>query len=613
MCGIVGYVGSKKAASHVLEGLRKLEYRGYDSAGIATVHRGALHVRRRKGKLSELDALLEERPLSGAIAIGHTRWATHGRPSDENAHPHAVDDVVVVHNGIIENFLELKAELAESGRIFDSDTDTELISHLIAMETAENIQTRVLNALRRVRGAYAIAVVCASDPHTIVVAKNASPLVIGVSDECGVIASDIPALLPYTRRVLILEEGEIATIRVGEVRVTTLEGKEVERQPKTISWSPVMAEKGGHKHFMHKEIHEQPRALVDTLRGRLSISKASAGRPAVFKADAEVNAMVDVIADCERVIFSACGTSYIASLVGRLAFEELARIGCEVELASELRYRNPLMGPQTALITVSQSGETADSLGALRASKALGSRAVSVVNVIDSTIARDSDAVFYTHAGPEIGVASTKAFVTQVVSLIMLGIALGERRGLSAERNAALIAGLRQLPRQIEQVLQQEAAIVEASHMFKNVSSALYLGRGYGYPVALEGALKLKEISYIHAEGYAAGEMKHGPIALVVPETPSVFVATNSPLYEKIINNLQEVKARDGRVLAIATQGNTTIQQVADHVVYVPECDPMLSAVLAAVPLQLLAYHVADQRGTDIDQPRNLAKSVTVE
>ncbi len=609
MCGIVGYIGSSKAAHYVLEGLRKLEYRGYDSAGIATVAHGVLHVRRRKGKLSALDALLHEEPLQGDIAIGHTRWATHGRPSDENAHPHAVDDVVVVHNGIIENFLELKARLLKEGRVFESDTDTELISHLIAMQSGANLAERVRKALEHVRGAYAIAVICAGDKDTIVVAKNASPLVIGVADDCGVIASDIPALLPYTRDVLILEEGEMATIRVGEVKVFTLEGAPLSRAPKTISWSPVMAEKGGHKHFMHKEIHEQPRALIDTLRGRLSLAEDETA----FKADHEVTAVIDIIADCERVVFSACGTSYIACLVGRLVFEELARVGCEVELASELRYRNPLMGPKTALVTVSQSGETADSLGALRASKALGSKAISIVNVIDSTIARDSDAVLYTHAGPEIGVASTKAFITQVASLIMLGIALGERRGLSKERNAALLNGLRHLPRQIEDILQQEERIIEAAQIFKKAQSALFLGRGYGYPVALEGALKLKEISYIHAEGYAAGEMKHGPIALVVPETPSVFVATDGPLYEKVISNLQEVKARDGLVLAIATVGNNSIEEIADHVVYVPQADPMLSSILAAIPLQLLAYHVADQRGTDIDQPRNLAKSVTVE
>jgi len=604
MCGIVGYVGSSRAAEYVLDGLRRLEYRGYDSAGIATVDDGAIHVQRRKGKLRELDELLRTQPLSGDIAIGHTRWATHGRPSDENAHPHHVDDVVVVHNGIIENFLELRQRLTEAGRVFDSETDTEIIAHLIAIAPGKTLTERVRAGLAQVDGAYAVAVISSSQPDTIVAAKNASPLVIGVLDDAGVIASDIPALLPYTRDVQILEEGEIATIRCGAVEIATLDGEPVERPVRRIDWSPVMAEKDGHKHFMHKEIHEQPRAVVDTLRGRLALSGD----------DVELEeGLVEKVAAAERVMLTACGTSYHACAVGRLALEELARMGCEVELASELRYRHPLMGPETVTVAVSQSGETADTLAAIKEARALGSPVVSVVNVVDSSIARESDWVLYTHAGPEIGVASTKAFVTQIVALYLLAIGVARRRGLDAARAAELVEGLRQLPLHLEAVLHQEDRIVEIAHRFAHARSSLYLGRGYGFPVALEGALKLKEISYIHAEGYAAGEMKHGPIALIEPEVPVVVVATESPVYEKVLANIQETKAREGVVIAVATEGDRHIGELADEVIFVPSVDPLFAPVVATIPLQLLAYHVADQRGTDIDQPRNLAKSVTVE
>jgi glucosamine--fructose-6-phosphate aminotransferase (isomerizing) len=604
MCGIVGYVGSARAAEYVLDGLRRLEYRGYDSAGIATVFEGDIHVKRRKGKLVELDDLLRRTPLSGEIAIGHTRWATHGRPSDENAHPHRVDDVVLVHNGIIENFLELREELGAEGRTFESETDTEIIAHLVATASGDSLSERVRTGLARVCGAYAVAVISSSQPDTIVVAKNASPLVIGVLDDAGVIASDIPALLPYTRDIKVLEEGEIATIRRGSVDIVTLDGEPVERPARRIDWSPVMAEKGGHKHFMHKEIHEQPRAVVDTLRGRL----ATRGDNVELE-----EGLVETVAAAERIVFAACGTSYHACAVGRLAFEELARVGCEVELASELRYRHPLMGPETVTVAVSQSGETADTLAAIKEAQSLGSRVVSVVNVVDSTIARESDWVLYTHAGPEIGVASTKAFVTQIVALYLLAIGVARRRGLDAGRARELVDGLRQLPRHLETVLRQENRILEIAHRFVQVHSALYLGRGYGFPVALEGALKLKEISYIHAEGYAAGEMKHGPIALIEPAVPVVVLATESPVYEKVLSNIQETRARDGKVIAVATEGDRRIAELADEVIYVPAMDPALSAVVATVPLQLLAYHVADLRGTDVDQPRNLAKSVTVE
>ena len=604
MCGIVGYVGSERAAEYVLDGLRRLEYRGYDSAGIATVHDGDISVRRKKGKLIGLTDLLRDEPLKGSIAIGHTRWATHGRPSDENAHPHRVDDVVLVHNGIIENFLELRHTLMDKGRKFSSETDTEIIAHLIAMATGD-LATRVRKAIAQMDGAYAIAVISTHDPDTIVVAKNASPLVIGVRDDAGIIASDIPALLPYTRQVIVLDEGELAVVKPGKVVIQTIEGAPVDKKPRTIDWSPVMAEKGGHKHFMHKEIHEQPRSVVDTLRGRLDVQ----GTGVIVE-----QAMLDACAKAEHVMFTACGTSYHACLVGRLAFEELARLHCEIELASELRYRHPLMDEKTLTLAVSQSGETADTLAAIKAAHALKSRVLSVVNVVDSSISRESDWTFYTHAGPEIGVASTKAFVTQVVALTMLAIGVGRRRGtLSDQRAQGLIEGLRQLPLHIETILKSEPLILAVAHKMVAARSSLFLGRSYGYPVALEGALKLKEISYIHAEGYAAGEMKHGPIALIEPGVPVVVVAPKGPLYDKVVSNIQEVKAREGYVVAIATQGDKRIAEYADHVLYIPEVDPVLAPVLTTIPLQLLAYHVADLRGTDVDQPRNLAKSVTVE
>ncbi len=603
MCGIVGYVGSPEATDNVLEGLRRLEYRGYDSAGIATVCDGKLDVRRRKGKLNELAKLLKAEPLKGDIAIGHTRWATHGKPSDENAHPHRVGDVVVVHNGIIENYLDLKAELAAKGAKFESETDTEIIAHLIAEEKG-TLEERVRKALTRVRGAYAIAVISSSEPDTMIAAKNASPLIIGVKGDAGLIASDIPALLSHTRRVIVLEEGEMAVVKPGSVKVSKVTGEPVAREPRTIEWSAVSAEKGGHKHFMHKEMHEQPRAVIDTIRGRLSTHEAAVQLEGI---------PIEKLAKVQRIMLTACGTSWHASLVGRLMLEELARIGCEVELASELRYRSPMMGPETLVLAVSQSGETADTLAAIKAAKEKGSPILSVVNVVDSSIARESDHVLYTHAGPEIGVASTKAFITQVIALQLLAIAFGRARGLAEPRAKQLVDGLRTVPLLIEQALKSEKAVMDVAQKIRHAKSVLYLGRGFGYPVALEGALKLKEISYIHAEGYAAGEMKHGPIALIEKGVPVIVVATQGPLYDKVISNLQEVRAREGHIIAIATEGDHHIGRMADDVISVPDCDPMLAPLVATIPLQLLSYHVADLRGTDIDQPRNLAKSVTVE
>ncbi len=603
MCGIVGYVGSARAAEYVIEGLKRLEYRGYDSAGIATVKGGEILLRRKKGKLAELVEVLKQEPLQGDIAIGHTRWATHGRPSDQNAHPHHVDDVVIVHNGNIENSHELKQRLGAQGRKFSSETDTEIVGHLIALAKG-TLEERVRAALAQVHGAYAIAAISSAEPDTIVVAKNASPLIIGVRDDAGLIASDIPALLPHTRDVLVLEEGELAVVRPGKVQISTIAGKLLSRKPRRIDWSPVLAERGGHKHFMHKEIHEQPRAIIDTLRGRLGAESSEVTID---------SGLIDTLAQAQRVAFTACGTSWHACLVGRMAIEEMARIGCEVDLASELRYRAPFWGPSSVLLAVSQSGETADTLAAIKAAKEGGSKVVSIVNVLDSSIARESQHVLYTQAGPEIGVASTKAFVTQVVSMVLLSVGVGRRRGLAGDRATQLLEGLRELPRHVEHILKSEAQIIDVATRVARASSVLFMGRGYGFPIALEGALKLKEISYIHAEGYAAGEMKHGPIALIEPGLPVVVVATQGPLYDKVISNMQEARAREGHIIAVATEGDTTISGFADDVIYVPKADPMLAAVLATIPLQLLSYHVADIRGTDIDQPRNLAKSVTVE
>ena len=523
MCGIVGYVGDPSAVEHVVEGLKRLEYRGYDSAGVATVSQGELLLRRKKGKLRELSKLLSTDPIQGELAIGHTRWATHGRPSDENAHPHVAGDLVLVHNGIIENYLELRQELEGEGISFSSETDSEVLAQLIARESADNLFDQVLQGLKHVRGAYAIAVLSAREPDAIVVAKNASPLVLGTLEGASILASDIPALLPFTRDVIILEEGDSAILKAGSIEVRRIEsGEAVERPVKRIDWSPVMAEKGGHKHFMHKEMHEQSRALSDTLRGRLGLhADESALEPSLREAMKGV----------ERIIFTACGTSWHACLVGRLAIEELARLGCEVELASELRYRHPLFGPDTMVIAVSQSGETADTLAALREAKSQGSPVCSIVNVLDSSIARESDWVLYTHAGPEIGVASTKAFITQVALLIRVAVSVAHLRGAKPQVELeALLDEMRQLPQLVEKTLEVESAVIRAAQKIQHAKSALFLGRGYHFPVALEGALKLKEISYIHAEGYAAGEMKHGPIALIEKDLPVISLTLDGRL-----------------------------------------------------------------------------------
>ncbi|MBN2360508.1 MAG: glutamine--fructose-6-phosphate transaminase (isomerizing) [Deltaproteobacteria bacterium] len=611
MCGIVAYVGPRPAQQILIDGLRRLEYRGYDSAGLATVDGGRSQVVRAVGKLDNLVEALARDPVAGSLGVGHTRWATHGRPSEENAHPHAVDGVIVVHNGIIENHLDLRHELQQRGRVFKSETDTEIFGHLIAIELqggAADLESAVRQALARVQGAYAIAVISERHPGQIAVAKLASPLLIGLGAGESLVASDIPAILPTTRSIVFLEEGELALVEAGRARITTLAGQPVERPARHIDWTPALAEKGGFKHFMHKEIVEQPRALIDTLRGRISRAEGQ-----VFLDGLDVAGL----SQAQRLVIIACGTSYHAGLVGKYLIETLTRLPVDVELASEYRYRDPIVLPGDAAIAISQSGETADTLAAMRELRRRGGRLMAICNVVDSAVAReagDSLGVLYTHAGPEIGVASTKAFTTQILCLHLIALAIGRARDtldLAAVRSE--VHALSRLPKLVEAILEDEKEIEAIAHTYHKAHNFLFLGRGHGFPIALEGALKLKEISYIHAEGYAAGEMKHGPIALIDESLPVVCIATQGAGYDKLVSNIEEVRARDGRIIAIASDGDSRIAGLANEVIFLPASPPRLEPILATVPLQLLAYHIADFRGTDVDQPRNLAKSVTVE
>ncbi len=609
MCGIVGYVGEQDAAGILVDGLRKLEYRGYDSAGVAILGAEGLKIARAKGKLRNLETLLAQQPLAGSTGIGHTRWATHGKPSDENAHPHRFAGVAVVHNGIIENHLALRAELREQGHEFSSETDTEIFAHLIAraLEGTADLPAAVRKALESVRGAYALVVTSEDHPGEIVAAKNASPMVIGLGEGENFVASDVPALLNYTRDVIFLEEGEFAVIRKSGVELSDLAGNPIQRAAKRIDWSPVMAEKGGHHHFMHKEIHEQPRALADTLRGRCLLEEGD-----VLLDDVTLDAKA--VQALSRIVILGCGTSWHAGLLGKHLVERLARIPVEVDLASEVRYREPVIDSSVLAIAISQSGETSDTLAALKEAKARGARTLAVCNVRGSAIPRESGDVLYTHAGPEIGVASTKAFTTQLVSLALLAVKLGRLKGtMGVEEGRRWLTQLLELPVAVEEALKSESHVLEVAKSLVEARDVLFLGRGPQAASAYEGALKLKEISYIHAEGYAAGEMKHGPIALIDTNLPVVVIAPLDPTYEKTVGNIEEVRARGGKVIAVVTKGDEHVANIADHVLEVPGCDPLLSPVVVSVPLQLLAYHVADLRGTDVDQPRNLAKSVTVE
>ncbi|MEM1417974.1 MAG: glutamine--fructose-6-phosphate transaminase (isomerizing) [Myxococcota bacterium] len=610
MCGIVGYVGPEQAAPILLDGLRRLEYRGYDSAGLAVRGDAAIKVVRAVGKLRKLEGALKERPLAGSTGIGHTRWATHGRPSEVNAHPHVAGPVVVVHNGIIENHNELRDRLVAAGCEVVSDTDTELVAHLVHLATKEGLglEAAVRRTLGELHGAYAIAVLSEAEPGRIVVAKSASPLVLGVAEGEAFCASDIPALLPYTRDMIFLEDGEMGVLEAGEVRLSTVAGEAIEREPQHIDWSPVMAEKAGFKHFMLKEIFEQPRAIEDTLRGRLNREAGDVNGHEIGLSDADAEAI-------ERVVLLACGTSHHAALAGRYFLEHLARVPTVVELASEFRGRNAVVGPGDLVVAVSQSGETLDTLVAAKEAKAKGAKVLAVANVIGSAIPRMADAVFYTHAGPEIGVASTKCFTAQVTNLLLLAMWLGRRKGAIDEAESRrLVEELARIPVLMKETLTGTRQLVaNLARRYIDARDVLFLGRGLSFPMALEGALKLKEISYVHAEGYAAGEMKHGPIALIDANVPVIVLCPSDSTYDRSLSNLEEAKARDARVIAIATEGDERARTVSHDLVEVPPVDEMLTPLLTVLPLQLYAYYVADFKGTDVDQPRNLAKTVTVE
>ncbi|HET6146726.1 MAG TPA: glutamine--fructose-6-phosphate transaminase (isomerizing) [Polyangia bacterium] len=607
MCGIVGYVGPREATPLLVNGLKKLEYRGYDSAGLAVAGNDSLQVVRCRGKLAGLESMVERDPPHGTCGIGHTRWATHGRPSEANAHPHRVGSVAVVHNGIIENYLALRARLEVAGRKFSSETDTEIVAHLIdeaLQEGAPSLVGALRMALRQVHGAYALAVVSDQHPGQIVAAKVASPLVIGLGKGETFLASDVPAFLEHTREVVFLDEGDIAEVTTAGVKVTDIEGNPIARPSKTITWDAAQAEKGGYPHFMLKEIHEQPRAIADTLRARLRLETSDADLEG-FEVDAT---------KLRRVVLIACGTSYHAGLVGKFLIEGASRLPCEVDLASEFRYRDPVVGPNDLIIAISQSGETADTLAAVKEARLRGSQVLAISNVVDSAIPRASQGSLYTHAGPEIGVASTKCFTAQLAALSLVAIHLGRRTGtLAAEAANWMVQELSGIPQKMTEALESLGDMADVAQEYKDARDFLFLGRGTNYPIALEGALKLKEISYIHAEGYAAGEMKHGPIALVDDGVPVVVLAPRGPGYEKVLSNLQEVRARNGHIIAIATKGDKQIASLCDRVLFVPDAPPILQPFLTVLPLQLLSYAVALAKGNDVDQPRNLAKSVTVE
>jgi glucosamine--fructose-6-phosphate aminotransferase (isomerizing) len=630
MCGIVGYVGSKDCAAILVEGLRRLEYRGYDSAGLA-LHTGrGIEIVRAVGKLANLDSALKKSPLSGTTGIGHTRWATHGRPSEANAHPHVAGRVAVVHNGIIENHVELRRGLESRGVKFQSDTDTEIVAHLVdeAMKSGiTRLDGAVRAALTHVRGAYAIAVVNGDAPDEIVVAKLDSPLVLGIGDGENFAASDIPAILAHTRDVVLLQDGEMATVTRSRIEITTIrDGVGVTRAPKRIDWSPTQAEKSGYKHFMLKEIHEQPRAVEDTLRGRVDLQHADV-------IASEIGVGEELAKKIGRVYFLACGTSAHAAMTGRYWIEQLARVPSTVEIGSEVRYRDPVFLPNDLVVAVSQSGETADTLAAVKAAKAAGATVVAVANVLDSAIPRAADGALYTHAGPEIGVASTKCFTTQLAAMLMLAVYLGRRRGtLSQDDARRILDALWHVPAQMREVLTTSDDLKDIAKKHLRARDMLFLGRGTQFPIALEGALKLKEISYIHAEGYAAGEMKHGPIALIDEDMPVVVVCPRDNQYEKVISNMQEVKAREGQLIAVCSAGDTEVRRLCSgegaprssrrgswpppseaDVIEIPRAEQEVLPLLTVLPLQLLAYHMADLKGTDVDQPRNLAKTVTVE
>ena len=609
MCGIVGYIGREDAVPFLLEGLRRLEYRGYDSAGIAVLQAGKIEVRRSVGKLANLEAVLAKQYLSGAVGIGHTRWATHGKPSEQNAHPHRSGSCVLVHNGIIENYLPLKEQLRKAGCRFESETDTEVVAHLIErhMTQGKTLAEAVRAATREIRGSYAIVALSDREPGGLVAARSGCPLVIGRSDGAAWVASDVMAMLSHTRDVVYLEDGDVAAVAGTDFRIMGPDGNAVDRSTTHITWDAAAAEKSGYPHFMLKEIHEQPQTILDTLRGRYTYETGEADLP-------DIGLTPEQFAALGRIWIVACGTSWHAGLVGKYLLEEMVRTPVQVDIGSEFRYRDPLVEKDDLFLTISQSGETADTLAAAREARQKGARVVSIVNVVGSTLARESDGVLYTHCGPEIGVASTKAFTAQLVALYLLALHLARVRGrLNAKDGRLWLERYVALPKLVEHILKREAEIVAIAKRYHNKRNFLFLGRGINYPIALEGALKLKEISYIHAEGYAAGEMKHGPIALIDKDMPVVVLAPRDRLYEKTVSNLMEVKARRAPVIAFVSEGERELGKVADAVFTIPDVPALLTPILFTVALQLLAYHIAVLRGTDVDQPRNLAKSVTVE
>jgi glucosamine--fructose-6-phosphate aminotransferase (isomerizing) len=624
MCGIVGYVGPKRVVPVIIDGLRRLEYRGYDSAGIAVAGNGqGLQVRRAEGKLRNLEEVIRLKPLDGTYGIGHTRWATHGRPTEENAHPHrdCTGHVVVVHNGIIENYLSLKKKLIEEGHTFRTETDTEVIAHLVEKNLKlegngqrNSLEEAVRRTVQVLTGVFAIAVISSDEPNKIVAARNGPPAVIGLGKNEYFVASDVPAILYHTRDLFFLADGDLAVLTPTGVQLTDFEGRPITRRVQHITWDPIMAEKGGFKHFMLKEIYEQPRAVRDTTLGRISLDSGK-----VFLDEMDITE--DDFRKLGKIYIAACGTSWHAALAGKFMIERLAKLPVEVDYASEFRYRDPLTGPGDLTILITQSGETADTIAAMRESRAKGAKTMGICNVVGSMIAREANGTVYTHAGPEIGVASTKAFTAQLTALFLFAVYLGGVRGtIDLEHSKKLLQELTRIPGKLEALLTRDEETEDLAKEYHRVSDFLFLGRGIHYPIALEGALKLKEISYIHAEGYPAGEMKHGPNALIDEDLPVVILATRDVndagsvlRYEKTLSNLKEVKARSGTVIAIATEGDEEIREAADHVLYVPDAPELLAPILEVVPCQLLAYHIAVRRGCDVDQPRNLAKSVTVE
>jgi glucosamine--fructose-6-phosphate aminotransferase (isomerizing) len=624
MCGIVGYVGKKAVVPIIIEGLRRLEYRGYDSAGIAVAGNGdKLQIRRAEGKLRNLEEVIRLKPLEGSYGIGHTRWATHGRPTEENAHPHrdCTGKIVVVHNGIVENYLSLKKKLIEEGHKFSTETDTEVIAHLIEKHLFKtgnghhpNLEEAVRKTVKELSGVFALAVISVDEPNKIVAARNGPPLVVGLGNDEYFVASDVPAILYHTRDIFFLADGDLALVTSSGVQLTDFDGKPIQRQVQHVTWDPIMAEKGGFKHFMLKEIYEQPRAVRDTTLGRVSLDTGRIFLDEMQISEAEFRA-------AKKINIVACGTSWHAGQAGKFMIESFSRVPVEVDYASEWRYRDPIVSEDTITLVISQSGETADTIAAQREAKAKGSRTLAICNVVGSMITREAAGTIYTHAGPEIGVASTKAFTCQLVALYLFALYLAQVRGaMTSEQIRTAAEALTLIPGKLETILTHDESCETLARRFQRAQDFLFLGRGIHYPIALEGALKLKEISYIHAEGYPAGEMKHGPNALIDENLPVVIVATrdaNNPgsmlRYEKTMSNLKEVKARSGVVIALATEGDEEIKEAADHVLYVPAAPEELSPILEIVPLQLLAYHIAVRRGCDVDQPRNLAKSVTVE